>query len=98
MRFFEEMTGPQRLVCVLAVVALSAVLIAYSSGGWLEGTLIGGIVLAILWLSSPVWKPPGDDSSTKIALTSLTLVSTVALAVLRKTDQGKHFSHGSSNH
>ena len=88
-RFFSEFTGTQRVVAFLAVVAIAAVLIAYLAGGWQTGVPIGAVVLAVLWLSSPLWKPPGESGTTKIRLTSLAVVSTVALAVLGKTPESK---------
>jgi len=88
-RFFSELTGAQRVVAFLAVVAIAAVLIGYLAGGWQTGVPIGIIVLGVLWLSSPVWKPPGDTGSTKVRLTSLAVVSTVSLAVLGKTPEAK---------
>src|SRR5437588_10312196 len=86
--FFSNLTGAQRLLALILVVALSTTLLAFLAGGWQIGIPIGTLVLAILWLTGPLWKP-SEPSRTRIALSSLSVISAVALAVAGKTPEAK---------
>src|ERR1039457_4274477 len=89
-RFFANLTGAQRLLMFIFVVALTSSLVAFLAGGWATGIPVALLVLAILWLTRPLWKPAsGTTSRTRIALSSFSLISGVALAVLGKTPEGK---------
>ncbi len=89
-RFFSSLTGAQRLVAFILVVALAGALVAFFAGGWVTGVLIGILVLGILWLTRPLWKPESHTSTkTRVLLTSLSVISGVALSVLGKTPEAK---------
>ncbi len=89
-QFFSNLTGPQRLMALILVVALAASLIAFLAGGWVTGSLVGILVLAILWLTRPLWKPESHRSTrARVLLTSLSVISAVALAVVGKTPEAK---------
>ena len=89
-RFFSSLTGAQRLVALILVVALAGALVAFFAGGWVTGVLIGILVLGILWLTRPLWKPESHTSTkTRVLLTSLSVISGVALSVLGKTPEAK---------
>lgn len=88
--FFSNLSGAQRLLAFIVVVAVAAALIAFLVGGWVTGTLVGLLVLALLWSTRPLWKPPTHTSTRgRVLLTSLSVVSGVALAVLGKTPEAK---------
>jgi NACHT domain len=87
-RFFSNLTGSQRLLAFIFVVAVVTTLVAFLAGGWTTGVPIGILVLAILWLTRPLWKPSGHGNA-RIRLTSLTVISGVALAVAGKTPEAK---------
>jgi NACHT domain len=58
------------------------------AGGWKTGIPIGILVLALLWLTGPLWKP-SEPGRTRIAIESLSLISAVAFAVAGKTPEAK---------
>jgi hypothetical protein len=87
-RFVSNLTGAQRLLAFIFVVALVTTLVAFLAGGWSTGIPIGILALAILWLTRPLWKPSGHGN-TRIRITSLTVISGVALAVAGKTPEAK---------
>ena len=90
--FLEGLTGTQRLLMFILVVAVTASLVAFVASGLFTGLLVGGIVLAVLWITRPMWKPSGaTDTRTRVALSSLTIISGVALAILGKTPEAKPF-------
>jgi hypothetical protein len=86
--FFSNLTGAQRLAALILLVALSTTLLAFFGGGWKTGIPVGVLILAIIWLTSPLWKP-SEPSRTRIALSSLGVISAVALAVAGKTPEAK---------
>lgn len=87
--YFSKLTGTQRLLAFILVVALSATLVAFLAGGWKTGVPIGLLVLAILWLTRPLWTPSSHEGNTRVRITSLTVISGVALAVAGKTPEAK---------
>jgi hypothetical protein len=86
---FSKLTGAQRLVAFILVVTLSTTLVAFLAGGWKTGIPIGLLVLAILWLTRPLWRPSSHEGNTRVRITSLTIISSVALAVAGKTPEAK---------
>lgn len=89
-QFFSNLSGAQRLLALIVVVTVTAALIAFLAGGWVTGTLVGLLVLALLWLTRPLWQPPTHTSTrARVLLTSLSVVSGVALAVIGKTPEAK---------
>lgn len=88
-RYFASLTGAQRLLAFILVVALSTTLIAFLAGGWKTGIPVGILILAILWVTRPLWKPPSHDRGLRVQLTSLTVISSVALAVAGKMPEAK---------
>src|SRR5689334_20860564 len=87
--YFHRLTGAQRLLAFILVVALSVTLVAFLAGGWKSGVPIGILVLAILWVTGPLWKPSSHEGNLKVRLSSLTIISGVALAVAGKTPEAK---------
>jgi hypothetical protein len=106
-RLFSGLNTGQRLLGFIFVVALSTALIAFLVGGWKTGIPVGILVIAILWLTRPLWKPEETYSRSKVRLSSLAVISSVALAILGKTPEAKSFlgaflehvglRHGSAN-
>ena len=90
-RYFDNMSGAYRLLVFIFIVALSATLIAFLAGGWRTSIPVGVLVLAILWITGPLWKPSNHEGNLKVRLMSLTVVSGVALAVAGKTPEAKPF-------
>jgi len=88
-RYFANLSGAYRLLIFILVVALSATLIAFLAGGLKTGIPVGILVVAILWITGPLWKPSSHEGNLKVRLTSLTVVSGVALAVAGKTPEAK---------
>jgi hypothetical protein len=86
--FLSNLTAPQRLLAFLVVVALTATLVGFLAGGLKTGIPIGILVLGILWITRSLWSP-SEDSRVRIYLTSLSVISGVALAVLRKAPEAK---------
>jgi NACHT domain len=86
--FFSKLTGAHRLLAFILTATLSTILLAFLAGGWRTGIPIGILVLAVLWLTGPLWKPL-EPSKTRIALSSLSVISAVALAVAGKTPEAK---------
>lgn len=87
--FFAKLTAAQRLFTFVLVVALSATLVALLVGGWKTGILIGLLVLAILWVTRPLWTPAHHEGNLRVRLTSLAIISSVALAVAGKAPEAK---------
>lgn len=87
-RFFSSLTAAQRLLAFLFVVGVSAALVAFLAGGLKTGIPTGILILLLLWFTRSLWTP-SDSGHSRIALSSLTVISTVALAVLGKTPEAK---------
>jgi hypothetical protein len=87
-RLFSNLTGGQRLLAFIFVVAVSASLFAVLVGGWKSGIPIGVLVLLILWLTRSIWQAP-ESGNTRVRLNSLTVISGVALAIVGRTPTAK---------
>jgi NACHT domain len=96
--YFSRLTGAQRLVAFVIVVALSAALLAFLAGGWKTGVPIAFLVLGILWVTRPLWQPASNEGSLKVWLSSLAVISSVALAALGKTPEGRPILHAILEH
>lgn len=91
--YFSKLSGAHRLLAFVLVVAVSTTLVAFLAGGWTTGVPVGILVLAILWITGPLWKPASHEGKLKVRLTSLTVISGVALAVAGKTPEAKPILH-----
>ena len=88
--FLLRLSLAHRLLILVLIVACSAFLVSYVVGGWLTGVLVALVILAILWITKPLWKPEKKRSQKlQVALSSLTMFSGVMLAILGKTPEGK---------
>ena len=79
-----------RLLIIILVIVIGAVLLALLEGGWKASIFIGILILVLIWLTKPLWTP-SEPSRTRVALTSLALISSVALAMLGRTPEAKPF-------
>jgi hypothetical protein len=85
--FFANLTGAQRLLAFILLVTLVTILVAFVAGGWKTGIPVGVIVLTLLWLTGPLWKP--EPSKKRFLLSSLSVTSAVALAIAGKSPEVK---------
>ena len=94
-RFLSGLSGGQRLLAIILVLAVTSALVAFLAGGWATGIPVGLLVLAVLWITGPLWKPAEHTSGRlRVALSSLALFSSVAMAVLGRTPEGHPFVNG----
>ncbi len=87
-RFISNLSAGQRFLAFVLILAFAVALVGFAVGGWTTGIPIGILILVVLWLTKPVWKPP-ESSNIQIALSSLAVISGTALAILGRTPEGK---------
>jgi hypothetical protein len=87
-RWMSGLTSSYRLAVLIFVIGVGALLIAFIEGGWKTGIPIGLLELGLIWLTKPLWAP-SDSSKLRLALTSLALISSVALSVLGRAPEAK---------
>src|SRR5271168_4927254 len=89
-RWISGLTGHQRLIIFILVLVISALLIAFLEGGWAIGITVGLILLALIALTKPLWTP-SESGNVRIAIRSLAIISSVALAVLSRAPESRPF-------
>lgn len=70
--YVERMTGGQRLLAAVSLIAVTSVLVALHNGGRIGALIATAVILGILWITRPVWLPEGHGK-TRVRLLSLTL-------------------------
>ena len=80
-RFFDGLSGRQRLLAFVLVVIVVALLVTMLTGGLLITLLMAAVILGFLWITKAIWLPEGYGN-TRVRLASLTVVMAVAVAVV----------------
>ncbi len=53
-RFLSNLSGVQRLLAFIFVVTAVSLILAYSAGGWRLTIILGGVILASLWVTKMI--------------------------------------------
>jgi len=80
-RFFEALSGRERLAAFVAVLVAIVLLATLWTGGLLTTVVVSVIILGLLWATRGIWAPASYGRG-RLRITSLTLVLTVATAAL----------------